>query len=463
MRLETIFFKGYLRVLLLMFHRPEPGVVPMFCAAIDFFRKSFHHAGVRRYGANTLWLLAEKTVRVAVGFSVGVYVARCLGPAQYGLLNYAISFVALFSVFSSLGLDAILVRELVRTPQRANVLMGSSFLLKLGGFGIMATCVGIVLLFSGTAESRLLIWIILSGYFFQSFQVLDYFFQARVQGKYVAISQMAALLATAAGRVLLALNQAPLWSFALMETTYVLLASLCCWGFYRKGGACLRQWRFDRQVARELLRNCLPLMLAGAASLIYLRLDQVMIKTMVGDSANGQYAVAVRLVELLFVLPIVVGDSFFPSLVGTRTVSETRYLQRSSWLMKGMFYLALCGIIPVAFCGRWLVELLYGSAYHEAAMLFMILSLKMLLVYPGLIYSKWMVVENMQKILLVSAVGGALTNVILNYFWIRLWGAPGAVWATLASNLSIYLLFPLLFRRGRWAVVFFLRALLPWK
>ncbi len=146
-----------------------------------------------------------------------------------------------------------------------------------------------------------------------------------------------------------------------------------------------------------------------------------------------------------------------------RTVSETRYLQRSSWLMKGMFYLALCGIIPVAFCGRWLVELLYGSAYHEAAMLFMILSLKMLLVYPGLIYSKWMVVENMQKILLVSAVGGALTNVILNYFWIRLWGAPGAVWATLASNLSIYLLFPLLFRRGRWAVVFFLRALLPWK
>ena len=240
----------------------------MSCAAIDFFRKSFHHAGVRRYGANTLWLLAEKTVRVAVGFSVGVYVARSLGPAQYGLLNYAISFVALFSVFSSLGLDAILVRELVRTPQRANVLMGSSFLLKLGGFGIMAACVGIVLLFSGTAESRLLIWIILSGYFFQSFQVLDYFFQARVQGKYVAISQMAALLATAAGRVLLALNQAPLWSFALMETTYVLLASLCCWGFYRKGGACLRQWRFDRQVARELLRNCLPLMLAGAASLI---------------------------------------------------------------------------------------------------------------------------------------------------------------------------------------------------
>ena len=68
-----------------------------------------------------------------------------------------------------------------------------------------------------------------------------------------------------------------------------------------------------------------------------------------------------------------------------------------------------------------------------------------------------------RSILLVSAVGGALTNVILNYFWIRLWGAPGAVWATLASNLSIYLLFPLLFRRGRWAVVFFLRALLPWK
>ena len=141
--------------------------------------------------------------------------------------------------------------------------------------------------------------------------------------------------------------------------------------------------------------------------------------------------------------------------------AHLRHLTAAYYLTTGSRY-AHTFQVPASSRGDTCCQAL-RSAYHEAAMLFMILSLKMLLVYPGLIYSKWMVVENMQKILLVSAVGGALTNVILNYFWIRLWGAPGAVWATLASNLSIYLLFPLLFRRGRWAVVFFLRALLPWK
>ncbi|MGN1365156.1 MAG: oligosaccharide flippase family protein, partial [Victivallis vadensis] len=89
----------------------------MLNAAKEFLKRAFHHDGVRRYGANTLWLMAEKVIRLAVGFSVGVYVVRFLGPAQYGLLNYAISFVALFSIFCSLGLDVILVRELVRFPK----------------------------------------------------------------------------------------------------------------------------------------------------------------------------------------------------------------------------------------------------------------------------------------------------------------------------------------------------------
>ncbi|WP_288591731.1 flippase [uncultured Victivallis sp.] len=435
----------------------------MLNAAKEFLKRAFHHDGVRRYGANTLWLMAEKVIRLAVGFSVGVYVARFLGPAQYGLLNYAISFVALFSIFCSLGLDVILVRELVRFPKLTDMLLGTSFLLKVCGFVVMSAAVGVGLMFLADVESKFLIWIILSGYFFQTFQVLDFYFQSCVLSKYVAISQMLALLTTAWGRCILVWFQAPLWCFAAMEAAYAFLTSVCCWLFYRKAGKRLRNWRFDWRIAGELMRNGLPLLFAGAASLVYLRLDQVMITTMIDEGANGQYAVAVRLAELLFFVPIVVGDSFLPSLVGTRNISEERYRQRSSWLLKGMFYLALAGIIPVALGGSWLIEVLYGEAYHGAAQLFMILCFKMILVYPGMIYSKWMIVENMQGVMLFSTVGGAIVNVILNIFWIRAWGAAGAVWATLASTLSIYLFFPLAFRRGRRAVAFLLRALLPWK
>lgn len=116
------------------------------------------HSGVRRYGANTLWMLAEKGGRLVLGFLVGIYVARQLGPAQYGLLNYAISFIALFSVLVTLGMDPVLVRELVKRPSRADCILGSALALKAAGFGVMVVAVGAILLFSPmTNGERLLL------------------------------------------------------------------------------------------------------------------------------------------------------------------------------------------------------------------------------------------------------------------------------------------------------------------
>jgi O-antigen/teichoic acid export membrane protein len=49
--------------------------------------KAYDHKGLRHYGANTIWLFAEKAVRMAIGFVVGIYVARQLRPTQYGVLK----------------------------------------------------------------------------------------------------------------------------------------------------------------------------------------------------------------------------------------------------------------------------------------------------------------------------------------------------------------------------------------
>ena len=67
-----------------------------------------------KYFKNTSWLFAEKILRMVVGLLVGVWVARYLGPEQFGLLSYALSFVGLFSIVATFGLDEIVVRELVK-------------------------------------------------------------------------------------------------------------------------------------------------------------------------------------------------------------------------------------------------------------------------------------------------------------------------------------------------------------
>lgn len=199
----------------------------------------------------------------------------------------------LFSVLATLGMDPVVVRELVRRPGKANSILGSALGLKAAGFAVMAFVVGIVLLVSPMSDSdRGLMAVILAGYGFQVFQIFDFSFQARVLGKYSAMSQIAALAVSSGFRLWFAWQGAPLWCFAAVESGYMALSAFGYALFYRKTGGCFRLWRFDRAEAAFLLRESLPLLLAGAAAMFYLRFDQVIVTWMLGDAANGQYAVA---------------------------------------------------------------------------------------------------------------------------------------------------------------------------
>ena len=105
-----------------------------------------HHSGFRKYFANTSWLLGERILRITVSLFVAIYVARYLGPERYGLLSYALSFVWLFSTLASLGLDDILLRELVNNPEKRQYLIGTVFWLKICGFFLMGGAIALVLL-----------------------------------------------------------------------------------------------------------------------------------------------------------------------------------------------------------------------------------------------------------------------------------------------------------------------------
>jgi O-antigen/teichoic acid export membrane protein len=129
--------------------------------------------------------------------------------------------------------------------------------------------------------------------------------------------------------------------------------------------------------------------------------------------------------------------------------------------MRILFYCALAMLLPVAVCGYYLIALLYGEAYREAAWLFVLFSLKIVLVYPGLVYAKWYLVENMQKLTLFVSVCGAVLNILLNLVLIRSCGLFGAVIATIITNFCLYLIFPLPFKKGRFGVLLFLRSTLP--
>ena len=87
----------------------------------------FEHEGYKRYFANTSWMFGGHIVSLLMSFFIGAWVARYLGPENYGILNYSIAFVGIFGFISSLGVDNILTRELVRFKEKRDELLGTTF------------------------------------------------------------------------------------------------------------------------------------------------------------------------------------------------------------------------------------------------------------------------------------------------------------------------------------------------
>ncbi len=301
-----------------------------------------NHQGFMKYFKNTSWLFGEKILRMIVGLFVGIWVARYLGPEQFGLFSYAQSFVGLFTAIATLGLDGIVIRELVKDESKRDVLLGTAFRLKLiGAFGVLLFLAVAVNFTSNDHYTNILIFIIASATIFQSLNVIDMYFQSKVLSKYVVYANIISLFISTIIKIILLLNEAPLIAFAwvILFDSFVLAMGFLY--FYLHNHLSFRVWKFEKSVAISLLKDSWPLILSGIVISIYMKIDQVMIKEMLDSEAVGQYAAAVRLSEAWYFIPMVIASSLFPAIINAKKQSEELYYARLQKLYDLMVWMAI--------------------------------------------------------------------------------------------------------------------------
>ncbi|PLY03572.1 MAG: hypothetical protein C0623_00720 [Desulfuromonas sp.] len=279
--------------------------------------------GLKRYFEHTSWMLAEKILRLGIVFFVGIYVARYLGPEKYGILNFAVAFVALFASFADLGLNNILVRELLHKKTLSEKLIGTSFLLKIAGAGFVLLLIIILTIFTSFGrQTEIVILIICVGLVFQAFNVVELFFQSKVQAKYPVFARVFSVVLANIVKILLILFKAPLVYFAFaISLEYFLLSVSLVYVYYRQKYSVFN-WHFDRSIGFDLIRESWPLILSGVAVSVYIRIDQVMIKSMLGDEATGIYSVAVNLSEAWYFIPMTLTAALYPALVNAKKMTK---------------------------------------------------------------------------------------------------------------------------------------------
>jgi len=388
-----------------------------------------------KYFKNTSWLFAEKILRMVVGLFVGIWVARYLGPEQFGLFSYAQSFVGLFVAIAGLGLDGIIVRELVKDESKRDALLGTAFRLKLIGALLVLIALAIAVnLSQQDSLTTLLIFTIASATVFQSFNVIDFYFQAKVLSKYIVYANIISLLISSIVKIGLILNDAPLLYFAysILFDSFILMCGFLY--FYRYKKYLISLWFFDKKLARSLLKDSWPLILSGLVIAIYMKIDQIMIKEMLSVEAVGQYAAAVRISETWYFIPMVVASSLFPAIINAKKQSEALYYARLQRLYDLMAWMAIAIALPMTFLSDWVVNLLYGEQYNQTGSVLMIHIWAGVFVFLGVVFGKYLTNENLTRTTFYRTSLGAVVNIILNYILIAKYGIKGAAIATLLAQ-----------------------------
>lgn len=417
-------------------------------------------SGLRWLLTNFSWLMAERVFGLTIGLFVSVYVARYLGPERFGILSYAQSLAGLFASMALFGIEGVVVRELIRSPDCQAELLGTAAILRLTGAltGILLLA-GTSLLLNNTLEETILVLIIGCGFVVQTLNVIEFYFQSIAMPRYIVEGRLIQLTASSVIKVALVLMAAPLLAFAVMAVVDAILLATALVAFYKHKGTLVR-WRLRYETAVDLLRNSWPLVISGVAVSVYMKIDQVMIKELLGVEDVGNYAAAIRVSEAIYFIPMTLAAAVQPFLMKARQRGRESYTLRLRQFYAGMAVLSLVVAFSISASSGSLISLLYGPLYSKSADILTVHVWGLVAVSLGIASSQHLIIANLQGYAAYRTVLGLAVNVALNLVFIPTYGAVGAAWATVVSftvaTFSIYA-----FSAARSDFTLILRALNP--
>lgn len=413
--------------------------------------KLLQRQGLRKTLLNTFWLSFDQILFLLMGIAIGALVARYLGPDQYGLLGYAASFVGLFLTLPALGTDTLEVRALVRQEYTQEVVLGTIFFMRVIASALTFLAL-LVVVWQAEADglTRTVIVITAGTLLIQPFQVIPQWYEARMESKYPVWIRNATLIFTNGLKVLFILASLSVIAFAWSTTLWRFLSVAGFLWIFARHGPALTRWRIDLRFARSLLRDGWPLVIAGLAKSINLRIDQVILGNLINQYAVGIYGAAVRISELWYFIPTSLAISLFPTLVRSHQSHTPEAYQRRVQ----MFYdvTALIGYaiaIFVTITADPLIRILFGPAYLESIPILRLHIWSVVFVCLGAARDRVLLAENKSGLLMMATVIGAVTNVALNYWLIPSMSGYGAAWATVIAYGTAYY-FAVMFFRNQW-------------
>lgn len=394
--------------------------------------------------SNISWLYCNRVMRLVLCFATGIWLARYLGPSDYGYYSFIVSFCTLFMpVLYSVNADVITHEYLVN---KNGSISGSIFLVKTFSAFIYA---GLVFVASRLLSMEdTLIYPLCVCIVAMSLKVGDMFSSflfAKSKYDLVAKVRLFALGAFVILRIYFIISEKQmlffLWAIFL-ENVIEFIALFCVALRYRF----FQSARVQLSEVKKILKRSLPLLMSAVVIIIYQRIDQLMIRHFLDYSQVGLYSVAVHIGEAMNFVPWVIVTALFPSLVASKKKSNAEYYKRLQKTFSIVFFASVFCVVTVFFCAPLLLEKLFGVKYYGSIVSLKLLVLALLPVAWTTVSLKHFVIERKEHYMFKIHFAGALINVLLNCVFIPCWGINGAALATLVTWCLVSIIFDLFFK-----------------
>lgn len=384
---------------------------------------------------NSGWLVADKIVRMGVALVVTVWIARYLGPKDFGLLNYALAFVGLFAAFATMGLQGIVIRDLVRRPDEQKTLLASALVLRLIGafLAIGLASIAIVLFRPDDQVAWSLVIILAMALLPAAVDVIDYRYQAEVNARPIVLIRNGIFILFSLIKIAIILGHGTVLMFAIAHSAETLVVAIAFLFYANRGGALFKLSDATPAECLRLLKESWPLLFAGMSVAVYMRIDQVMLGEMLGDSAVGVFSAAVRISEVWYFVPVSIMVSVGPILTILHQQSTKAYEEKLEKIMRLLAWMSVLAAIGFTLLAVPIVHFLYGEAYQESAKILILHSWAGVFVGFGLASVAWLTNAKLTQYSLYQALAGAIVNIAANAYMIPIYGAVGSALATIIA------------------------------
>lgn len=413
-----------------------------------------------RFLQNTGWMAFAQIYQMVISLFIGVISARYLGPTNYGTINYAASYISFFTIFCALGLEGIVVKEMISKREQEGIILGSGIAMRLiaGVLSMIAVCV--IVYFLNPNDSVLLTVTFLQSIIlpFNAFHLIDMWYQSKLNSKVSTIIRCISYTLMSLYKIYLLITGKSVEWFAFSTSLDSLLIALMFMLMYKKNG--IRKLKFDYNTSKELLLQSYHLIISTMMAVLYSQMDRVMIGKMMTQTDVGFYTAAATICNMWVFIPQAFANSARPVIMELKDKDSNMYIRRLKQLMGFIFWIGALFSIVFTVMADFIIHVLYGDAYTMAKGPLIILIWST--VFSSLSYPRsiWMICENKQNYTKYILIWGVILNLILNYYGIKYLGIIGAAIATLFTEIMTCIISPVFYKEMRIFIRYLLESII---